>query len=47
MFQARTIHEAAASYGFTNEQNAILDELMAPQNYLLFAQLTGIDYYGD
>ena len=38
--------DAAQRYSFDDEQNAMLDELMAPENYPLFAQLIGVDCYG-
>ena len=38
--------EAAERYGFTEEQNEMLEELMAPDNHYLFAALIGIDCYG-
>jgi cell wall-associated NlpC family hydrolase len=36
----------AQKYGFNEQQNKMLEELMAAQNYPLFAQLTGVDCYG-
>ena len=38
--------EAAERYGFTEAQNEMLEELMAPENHYLFAALIGIDCYG-
>ena len=38
--------EVAERYGFTEEQNDMLEELMAPENHYLFAALIGIDCYG-
>ena len=37
---------AAERYGFTEEQNKMLDELMVPGNHYLFVSLIGIDCYG-
>jgi len=38
--------DAAKRYAFTDQQMSLLNELMSPENYPLFAQLTGVDYYG-
>jgi cell wall-associated NlpC family hydrolase len=38
--------DAAAKYHFSDEQNITLDELMSPENYPLFAEITGVDVYG-
>lgn len=38
--------DAAERYGFTEEQNSMLEELMAPGNHYLFVSLIGIDCYG-
>lgn len=38
--------DAAKRYGFTEEQNKMLKELMAPENHYLFIALIGIDCYG-
>jgi len=42
-----TYEQAAIQYGFTEYQNDILEELMSPSYYLLFANLMGADIYGD
>jgi cell wall-associated NlpC family hydrolase len=38
--------DAAAQYDFSDEQNKMLNELMSPENYPLFAEITGMDVYG-
>lgn len=38
--------DAARRYGFTEEQNKMLEELTVPENHYLFVALIGIDSYG-
>lgn len=38
--------DAAERHGFSEEQNDMLAELMAPENHYLFVSLIGIDCYG-
>lgn len=38
--------DAAERYGFTEDQNRMLEELMVPENHYLFVSLIGIDCYG-
>ena len=38
--------DASNMYGFNADQNKMLDEIMAPENYTLFAKLIGVDCYG-
>ena len=38
--------EAAAGYGFTEQQAEVLEELMSPAYYTMFAKLVGVDVYG-
>ena len=38
--------DAANRYGFTEEQNEMLEELMLPSNHHLFIALIGVDCYG-
>lgn len=38
--------DAVAKYHFSAEQNKMLDELLSPENYPLFAEITGVDVYG-
>ena len=43
---SESYREAAESYGFTEEQNEMLEKLMVPENHDLFVTLIGIDCYG-
>ncbi len=43
---AEDYSDAARRYGFTEEQNRMLEELMVPENHYLFVALIGIDSYG-
>ena len=43
---SESYRDAAGRYGFTEEQNSMLEELMAPGNHYLFVSLIGIDCYG-
>ena len=38
--------DVATKYQFSDEQNKMLDELLSPENYPLFAEITGVDLYG-
>lgn len=41
-----TYEEGATAYGFSAEQIEIVDEMMSPDYYVLFAELLGIDLLG-
>ncbi len=52
IFRTLTIHiesltfsQGAALYGFTNHQDALLDELMSAEYYAMFMELCGMDTY--
>ena len=42
-----TYEEGAAAYGFTSEQTEIADEMMSPDYYALYADILGVDLYGN
>ena len=42
-----TYQEGAAAYSFTSEQMEIAEEMMSPDYYTLYAELLGVDLYGD
>lgn len=43
---SQTYEDAAAHYGFTDDQVKIADEMMSPEYYTLFASLLGVDVTG-
>jgi len=43
---SETYSDAAERYGFTDEQNEMLEELMVPEYHYMFISLIGIDCYG-
>ncbi len=43
---SRNYREAAGSYGFTEQSLEVLEELMSPAYYTMFAKLVGVDVYG-
>ena len=43
---SRNYREAAESYGFTEQNLEVLEELMSPAYYTMFAKLVGVDVYG-
>ena len=43
---SESYRDAAERYGFSEEQNDMLEELMVPENHYLFVSLIGIDCYG-
>ncbi len=43
---SRNYREAAESYSFTEQNLEVLEELMSPAYYTMFAKLVGVDVYG-